>query len=1093
MTRRRTTPLLLFWLIRSSILLAQSQFYDFERFSIEHGLPNNRVRCILQDSRGFLWIGTENGLARYDGSGFKIYSNTPGDSSSLSNDRVLTIFEDRSRILWVGTGSGLNRFDRATEKFQYYFPTSPEDSLGRRAKDVRAIYEDRNGTLWISFIAGIDEHGGLYKFDSQTQTFIRFAHDPKNPTSFSQNLHTFLLEDDDGMFWHGTQEYGLEKFDPQTGAVVKRYRHDPGNPNSVSENKSLFVWHGLKDRRGRLWFACYGGGLNKYDPGSDGFLHYRHDSQNPRSLYNDAVLPIMEDSQGMLWVGNGVLSRMNPETETFEHFRFSPRQGDPASNFMPYALHEDRARNLWVGTRGNGIYKVNLKPQKFTHYKRNPEDSNSLIDNDVRIIYEGAKGVMWIGTRESGVSRFDPATQEFRNFFHARNDQRSLSSNAITAILEDRLGNVWIGTSAGLNKFDSARQNFTRYQHDPANPRSLNDNRIEALYEDRNGALWIGTIAGGLNRFDHRTEKFDHFMPNPQAAEISKDNQLVRFFEDRHANLWIESIFKHYLFDRKTNRFILVEPIGPGVAGWGKGLLEDRNGTIWSAHAGVLKLDAQKMKFSRTYPVPPNSNFGYGQNAPAHASPFLDKNGMLWNGTRYGLHKFDPQKGDFTAHYYQKDGLASNFILKILSDDRDRLWLLTDRGISIFEEKAAPGKQFKALTAADGIVNSPTTTTDYIFSAFDTFIKTRIGEIWWGGTNGVHRFYPNVESTNPQAPPVLLMGFKKFNEAAKLDTAVSEIRTILLHYDENFFSFTFAAMDFTNAGRNQYAYQLAGFDEDWIHAGNKSEASYTNVPPGTYTFRVKGSNDDGVWNEAGASVKIIITPPFWQTWWFQLTMALAVIAFLAALYNYRVAKLLEVERTRLHIARDLHDDVGSSLSSIALTAELLQKELASNGLVNRQLARVYETAQKLSRNLKEIVWAIDPQRDKFDDLLLHMKEAAEELLGQKGITYSLDVPQDDLPHSLKMEFRRNLFLIYKEMLHNVVKHADASQVEIALTRMNGMLQLQVADNGRGFGEEKIGNGSGLKSMRARAGELNGKLNIDSRPQRGATVTLSMKI
>lgn len=298
-------------------------------------------------------------------------------------------------------------------------------------------------------------------------------------------------------------------------------------------------------------------------------------------------------------------------------------------------------------------------------------------------------------------------------------------------------------------------------------------------------------------------------------------------------------------------------------------------------------------------------------------------------------------------------------------------------------------------------------------------------------------------------------------------------------------------MDFTNPEQNQYAYKLEGLDRDWVQAGNKNEANYTHVPPGGYTFRVKGSKDDGVWNEEGTAVKIFIAPPFWQTWWFRLAAALAVIAFLTMLYNYRVAKLLEIERTRLRIARDLHDDVGSSLSSIALTAELLQKELAVNGLVNRQLARVYETAQKLSRNLKEIVWAIDPHRDKFDDLLLHMKEAAEELLGQKGIAYTLEAPQEELPQSLKMEFRRNLFLIYKEMLHNVVKHAEATKVEIALTRTNGMLQLQVTDNGKGFGEEKNGNGSGLKSMRARAAELNGKLEIDSRPALGTTATLTV--
>ncbi|MBC6950502.1 hypothetical protein DWB58_21455, partial [candidate division KSB1 bacterium] len=896
-----------FALTTASSLCAQFAALEFENFTLEHGLPNNRIRCIFQDSRGFVWIGTENGLARYDGHGFKVYASVQDDTTSLSADRVLTIFEDRSQTLWFGTANGLNRFDRSSEKFNRYFPSS-EDSLNRRAADVRAIYEDRDGTLWVSFVAGANHLGGFYKFVPKTQTFIRYHNNPDNPKSLSQNLLTFLVEDDAGTFWLGTQGRGLDRFDPKTGEVIKNYRHDPNDPNSVSQNNSLYVWYGLRDRRGRLWFTCYGGGLNRYDPSLDGFVHYRHDPSNPRSLYSDAVLPIMQDSQGMIWVGNGVLSRMNPDTEVFEHFRFSPRQGEAVSNFMPYALHEDRAHNLWVGTRGNGIYKVNLKPQKFTHYQRNSEDSNSLIDNDIRILYEDVKGVMWIGTRESGLSRFDPVAREFLNFSHARHDPRSLSSNAITAILEDRLGNVWVGTSAGLNKFDPIRKNFTRYQRDPANPQSLNDNRIEAIYEDRSGTLWVGTIAGGLNRFDPRTGNFDHFVPNPKAAEVSKDNHLMRFFEDRQANLWIESIYRQYLFDRKARRFTLIEPIAPGVvSGWAKGLLEDRNGIIWGAHYGIYKLDTQAIKFVR-YPTTPGHQPAFGQNTQSHTGLYLDRNGMIWYGTRHGLHKFDPEKENFAAHYYEKDGLVSNFILKILGDDDGRLWLLTDRGISIFDERAAAGEQFKSLTPADGIVNAPTTTSDFTFTAFDTFIKTRNGEIWWGGNNGVYRFYPNVESTNPHAPPVLLTGFKKFNEAVKLDTAIAEIKTISLNYDENFFSFTFAALDFTNPKQNQYAYKLEGFDQDWIQAGSRNEASYTNVPPGEYVFRVKGSNNDGVWNEQGAAVNVMITPAFWQTWWFRLALTLAAIGVVAGMYKYRVARLLEVERTRLHIARDLHDE-----------------------------------------------------------------------------------------------------------------------------------------------------------------------------------------
>jgi signal transduction histidine kinase len=340
---------------------------------------------------------------------------------------------------------------------------------------------------------------------------------------------------------------------------------------------------------------------------------------------------------------------------------------------------------------------------------------------------------------------------------------------------------------------------------------------------------------------------------------------------------------------------------------------------------------------------------------------------------------------------------------------------------------------------------------------------------------------------------VQLTDFRLFNEETALDTAISAIKTLRLDHHQNFFSFKFAALDFTNPKQNHYTYKMEGFDADWIASGNKSEASYTNVPPGEYTFRVKGSNDDGVWNEKGASVKIVIHPPYWQTWWFRALVALAVIGILAFVYNYRVSKLLEIERTRLRIARDLHDEVGSSLSSIALTAELLQKELVTNGVVSRQLTRVHDTAEKLTRTLKEIVWAIDPQKDKLDDLLLRMREVATELLTPCQISCAFHFSEKGMMDRLPMEFRRNLYMIYKESLHNICKHSRATHVDINLTRSAGLLTLKIADNGYGFDPATAKNGQGLKSVQARAHELRGHITMKSRPGEGTEFTLIAKI
>ncbi len=1092
---RHSTPILhdfIFLLIFSSAAAGQksdnkgmtnnaeaSQNFAFEQLTIAHGLPHNTVRCILQDSQGFLWFGTLDGLARYDGYHFKVYRHNLADSTTISSNNIKVIFEDRSQNLWIGTYYGLNKFNRSTETFTRY-TQGPEESLGSSAHEVWVIHEDRAGNLWVGYWAGdYLPWGGLYKLDRHTGKFTPYRYDPYNPNSMSHNAIRCIVEDDNGVLWVGTETEGLNRFDPKTETFI-RYRHDPKNPRSLGDNR---VWNGLKDRKGNLWFATMGGGLNKYDPGSDSFMRYTPDPNNAAGSYLFDVCKIYQDTKGMIWFSNGVLSRFDPTTASFAHFRFSRNQNDWLSNYHPFAIQEDNAGNLWVGTRGSGVFKIGLKPQRFTHYRHTPENPNSLSDDDVRLIFEDSKDLIWIATRDQGLSRLDPQTGQFVNFKHDPHDARSLRSDVVYVICEDRSKNVWFGTQKGLNRFDPQQGKFTRYE----SLHSLRNEAINALFVDHADTLWIGMAGeGGFGKFDWRTETFRQYNPVPE----NKGYYYVdRFFEDRQGNLWIGTTGRVFLFDRRSGQCQVIKTFSnrSRLGGSARRLLEDQNGTIWGWWRGLYKVDSDSLMVNQYYLMLETAGNPFTFNAFYNQveATYLDAKNKIWCGTRYGLYKFDPLQEQYTARYYEKDGLSSNLITKIVADHAGRLWLLTGGRVSIFDENAPPGAQFTNLGSDDGVINTP--------SAPEAFIRTRNGEIYWGGTNGVYRFFPEVKSTNPHPPQIRLTEFRKFNKPVKLDSSISTTRALRLHHDENFFSLAFAAMDFTNSKRNQYAYKLEGFDQDWIQSGNKNEASYTNVPPGQYTFHVKGSNNDGVWNEAGASIRVIITPPFWQTWWFRLVAALAVIAFLAALYNYRVAKLLEIERTRLRIARDLHDDVGSSLSSIALTAEMLQKEIATDGLVNRQLARVYETAKKLSHNLKEIVWAIDPHRDKFDDLMLHIKETAEELLGQKGITYSLEVPPGELPQSLKMEFRRNLFLIYKEMLHNIVQHAQATKVEIALTRTNGILQLQVTDNGKGFGAAAGGNGSGLKSMRARAAELHGTLQIDSQPERGTRVRLAVNV
>jgi streptogramin lyase len=733
-------------------------------------------------------------------------------------------------------------------------------------------------------------------------------------------------------------------------------------------------------------------------------VRYQHDPKNQNSLRQNVVSCIFQDHSGMIWLGNGVLSRFDPSTESFTHYPFSKNQKGFWSSDAPSVIFEDRSQNLWIGTGGSGVIKIDLKPKKFAHYKHDQENTNSLSDDDIRLLYEARDGTLWIGTRHAGVNRYDPATEQFTHFKHDPHDPRSLSDNRISAIYEDHTGTIWVGTFAGLNRFDLASKGFARYLHDPNDPFSISDDEINTIYESRhdgNKTLWIGTQAGGLNAFDHESEKFVHYKFGAGVVgDIGRANEVDRIHEDRFGNLlivkWPEQL---YLFDRRKKEFVFIETVSGDDPGWGI-FFEDRHGRVWGGNCGLNKLDIKKQQFVR-HRIVPNGNHDKGFDFAYNLieTIYEDANGMLWCGTRSGLHLFDPQTSRFIRHYYVKDGLPSNLIHQIVGDNYDNLWVVTGGGLSILNDKNPPGKKFKN------------------------------------------------------------------------------------------FDMEFAALDYTNPRKNQYAYKLEGFNADWIAAGHARTAHYTNVPPGEYIFRVKGSNNDGFWNEEGTSIKIVIHPPYW----FRGLAAFVVIGFVAWLYNYRVSKLLEIERTRHRIARDLHDEIGSSLSSIALMSELVQEEPGLAEKIKCELKRIGSTAQNTVAAMGDLVWTVNPQYDKLENLLLRMKEIAAELLEQKQICYSFHFPEDDAFRPLKMDFRHNLLLIYKEILHNIVKHAEAKHVDISITKTGGFLTLKLADDGIGFDPSVMRCGNGLKNIQARATELRGKLEIKGQPHQGTRVILTVKM
>ena len=621
------------------------------------------------------------------------------------------------------------------------------------------------------------------------------------------------------------------------------------------------------------------------------------------------------------------------------------------------------------------------------------------------------------------------------------------------AIGADKAGALWVGTfNQGLNKFfpEAAgnRAVFTHYQHDPTNPHSLSHNHVRALLGDQSGELWIATIGGGLNRFEKNSGRFIRYQHHPQDPNSLSDDRAYTIYEDRHGTLWIGT------FGGGLNRIFI-----PTTA----------DGT--KNHDGL-------------YFVP------YKNNTADSASLSDDRvmaicesrDGALWIGTfGGGLNKLDRVTGKF-SRFGKRHGLSSEVIYGILEDARGNLWLSSNHGLSRFNPGTLTCKNYDER---DGLQSKE-------FSG-GAFAQSPGGEMFFGGINGFNSFFPDSIKDNPFVPPIMITSFKKFNAVAG-----REMEAIDLAHTDNFFSFEFAALDFSDPAKNQYAYYLEGFDQSWIFAGARHAASYTNVDPGQYTFRVKGANNDGVWNEIGAANKITIHPPFWQTWWFR-ALALGLLAgAILVLHEQRVkqkiSNMLEIERLRKaenerlrkQVADDFHDEFGQKLTNIALFAEIIRRNL--NGTAPQtagHLNKITDAATSLSDGMRDFIWTLDRNKDSLYNVAARLKDFGESLFSRTPIDFAVsDIAAEWESIHLSMDWKRHLIQIFKEGMKNSRKHADCSTVSLQIVLAGEEVTMNLVDNGKGFENTEAAYGAGLRYIKKRAGKIGGALEIISQSGQG---------
>ena len=809
--------------------LAQEDQLKFDHISIKDGLSQSTVYTILQDEQGLMWFGTQDrGLNKYDGNSFEIFIHDPLDNNSISENNISKIIQDKLGFLWIGTwGGGLDKLDPRNYKITHYYP-NPVDSSSLSHERTQTIFEDKDGIIWVG-TAG----GGLNKYNRENNNFSHYQHNPKNETSLSSDRIWSISEDSLGYLWIATSN-GLNKFNKKTGGF-KRFLHDPNNKNSISHKqvRTTFI-----DHKGNLWLGT-AVGLDLFNSKTETFTHFN-------LLFNNevnSVNKIFEDHNNTLWIGThiGGLLKFNNDKKSFTEYTYDPNDNNTIGYNDIRDISEDRAQNLWIATRGGGLNKINLKPQKFIHLEHNPKNINSLGNNRIRALYEDKNGLLWIGTDVGGgLDTYDRKENKFTHYYSDPNNKNSLSSNDISAIYQDRKGIIWLGTDgAGLNRYDKRKKTFTCYKHNSKTLSSIVNNQIRAIYEDKYGNLWIGTV-NGLDKFDKKNKNFIHYKHNAIDDESISNNFIWTIFQDTFGDLWIGTKNGLNLFNYETETFKKYHNI------------KNNKNSISS-----------------------NKIFSISET----------RIGTLLIGTGRGLSVYNRENDNFSL-YTKNNDVVSNAIYGIIEDDNWNLWLSTINNLILINTKTDEIKNFNIY---DGLQNN-----DFSIGAC---VKSKNGDLIFGGVNGINIFNPDSIRYNNHVPLVIITEFLIENKKVEmggdspLKKTINYTKEIKLNNKQNFFSFKFSSLDYTNYKENKYKYKLENFDADWNYVGTRNLANYTNIPPGTYIFKVKGSNDDGLWNETPTCIKITITPPFWGTIWFKILVVVIISLITFSFIKIREKKL----------------------------------------------------------------------------------------------------------------------------------------------------------------------------------------------------------
>lgn len=1013
---------------------------NFKTYIVENGLSSNTVYSALQDTKGFMWFGTEDGLNRFNGYEFKTYRNIPRDTTSLINNYVYCLFEDNSRILWVGTERGVCTYNPQTNKFKA-FKLKAQDGTCINDR-IQNIVADEKGNIWIA-----SYRQGVFLYNRKSNSLKRYSFSKYTDPLQSSDLITYLYKDKDNTIWTSVNStaYQIYRLDKNSDRFIPAFPHI-----APSELKKLSSYSIIEDTFGTLWFGTWNNGLYEVDKIS-GIVNSYLNTENADKIVH--IHTITEYEPGNLLIGSD---------DGLTSFAVSPIIG----NRRVFHLQE-------------------------------PDISSRFIYP----IYQDREGGLWIGTYYGGINYAAPSRNYFASYTHDPN-KNSVSGNVISSFCEDESGNLWIGTDdGGLNYMDKRSGLFTSYKPQKGK-NSISFHNIHGLCLDENN-LWIGTYTGGLNVMDVTTKQFRCYKNNPNDSTSIDVNNIFSLYKDSHNNIWVGTTQGINRYNRSSDNFNRIRKLSAVTID-----ILEYNETLWFATIGngLHVYDPATRRWTNYLFESKNKNSLISNEVLCLCT---DDNNQLWIGTNSGLCKFNPKENNFTNIVLSTQ---SNTIYKIISD-KEFLWITTGRGLIRFDTKR---NQLRTFTKSDGLLSD-------LFIQ-NSGIKTSSGRIYIGTANGFNAFYPKQIITNRYIPPVVLTDFQIFNKSVDnpeeyMSVSKDSIMQLTLPYSKNVFSLEYTALSYFAPEKNEYAFMLEGFDKEWNYVGNQRRTTYTNLSPGEYTFRVKASNNDGIWNDAGLTLKIVITPPFWRT---NIAIVLYIVLYIVAMiiiskYIRKVSARKDkakMEKMRAVHEKEIHDAkinffttiaheirtpvsliIGPLEKIIEISDQFPEKIKSDLNIIDRNSQRLLFLVNQLLdfRKMEQESVQMSYSECNIDELLWNICERFRPSLEQRNIRLEYHSDNKDFKAVTDVE---NLTKAISNLLNNAAKFTrDYIELSLNTNTDNNTFCIQVTDNGRGIPDEyrqkifdlffqvpgntKSGTGIGLNLVKRIVDALDGTIEVHS--------------